>query len=64
METHDMRSEQRVTRGMAYDDPVVTAPEKYQPDERPCFELYRCNPTVDATKRAFRCALCLPVRPL
>ena len=36
----------------------------YQPDDRPCFELYRGNPTVDAKARTFRCELCLPVRPL
>ena len=36
----------------------------YQPDDRPCFELYRGNCTVDAATRAFRCELCLPVRAL
>ena len=36
----------------------------YQPDDRPCYELYRGDPTVDAKKRTFRCDLCLPVRPL
>jgi AraC family transcriptional regulator len=33
----------------------------YEPDDRPCYELYRGNPTVGA---GFRCELCLPVRPL
>jgi AraC family transcriptional regulator len=36
----------------------------YQPDDRPCVELYRGNCTVDAKARSFRCELCLPVRPL
>ena len=35
----------------------------YQPDDRPCYELYRGNPSVD-DKGTFRCELCLPVRPL
>ena len=35
----------------------------YQPDDRPCIEVYR-GPSVDATTGAFRCELCLPVRPL
>ena len=36
----------------------------YQPDDRPCFELYRGNPLVDAKAGVFRCDLWLPVRPL
>jgi AraC family transcriptional regulator len=36
----------------------------YQPDDRPCYELYRGDPSVDGKKGAFRCDLCLPVRPL
>lgn len=36
----------------------------YEPDDRPCFEVYRGNPTVDAKKGIFRCDLCLPVRSL
>jgi AraC family transcriptional regulator len=36
----------------------------YQPDDRPCFELYRGDPTVGAKAGTFRCELCLPVRPL
>jgi AraC family transcriptional regulator len=36
----------------------------YQPDDRPCYELYRGDPTVDGAKGGFRCDLCLPVRPL
>jgi AraC family transcriptional regulator len=36
----------------------------FEPDDRPCFEIYRGNPSVDAERRAFRCELCLPVRPL
>lgn len=36
----------------------------YQPDDRPCFEVYRGNPSVDPERRAFRRELCLPVRPL
>jgi AraC family transcriptional regulator len=36
----------------------------YQPDDRPGFELYRGDCTVDARARTFHCELCLPVRPL
>ena len=36
----------------------------YEPDDRPCCELYRGEPTVDAKTHRFRCELCLPVRPL
>jgi AraC family transcriptional regulator len=36
----------------------------YEPDDRPCFELYRGHPTVDAKQGTFRCELCLPVRRL
>jgi len=36
----------------------------YQPDDRPCYELYRGDPMVDPKARMFRCDLCLPVRPL
>jgi AraC family transcriptional regulator len=35
----------------------------YQPDDRPCVELYR-GPAVDAKTGVFRCELCMPVRPL
>jgi AraC family transcriptional regulator len=121
MKPRDLFTDTRVTLGIAYDDPSVTAPEKcrydacvvvpsefpgdkwvnlmdvaggkyavtefvgtaheivgvwdgvfgswlpgsgYQPDDRPCFEIYRGNPTVDANTRRFRCDLALPVRPL
>ena len=36
----------------------------YQPDDRPCFELYRREANVDAPPGTFTCELCLPVRPL
>jgi AraC family transcriptional regulator len=36
----------------------------YQPDDRPCFELYRGDPAVDVKSRKFRCDLCLPVKAL
>jgi AraC family transcriptional regulator len=36
----------------------------YQPDDRPCLEIYRGNPAVDRRPGAFRCELCVPVRPL
>ncbi|MBI1847698.1 MAG: AraC family transcriptional regulator [Candidatus Rokubacteria bacterium] len=36
----------------------------WQPDDRPCFELYRGDPTVDEKAGSFRCDLLLPVRPL
>jgi AraC family transcriptional regulator len=36
----------------------------YEPDDRPCFEVYRANPSGECPPGAFRCELCLPVRPL
>jgi AraC family transcriptional regulator len=36
----------------------------YEPDDRPCYELYRGETMVDAAAHRFRCELCLPVRPL
>jgi AraC family transcriptional regulator len=36
----------------------------YQPDDRPCYELYGGDPTINGTQGSFRCDLCLPVRPL
>ena len=36
----------------------------YQPDDRPCYELYRGHPMKDTTRDVFRCELSLPVRPL
>jgi AraC family transcriptional regulator len=36
----------------------------WQPDDRPCFEVYRGNPFLDRRPGEFRCDLCLPVRPL
>lgn len=36
----------------------------YEPDDRPCLELYRGNPMVDAKPGVFRCELCVPVRPV
>ena len=36
----------------------------YEPDDRPCYELYRGDPTVDDARGVFRCELHLPVRPL
>ena len=35
----------------------------YQPDDRPCYELYRGDPSVDG-RGTFRCELHLPVRRL
>ena len=121
LEAHGFRPPGRTTIGVTYDDPTVTAPEKYrydacvvvppdfqpdrlvnvmdipggtyaiapfegtasdilpvwmrvfaswlpgsgyQPDDRPCYELYRGDPMVDGKARVFRCDLCLPVRPL
>jgi AraC family transcriptional regulator len=121
MQTRDLAPDGRITLGVAYDDPDVTAPDRcrydacvvvpadftpdrwvnvtaiaggksavsgfvgtaheiraawdtlyrtwlpgsgYEPDDRPCFELYRGNPTVDGKPGAFRCDLCLPIRPL
>ena len=121
METRGLGPEARVTLGVGYDDPRITAAEKcrydacvvvpadflldrrvnvmdlpggpcavatftgtadeitdawdhvftawlpasaWQPDDRPCVEVYRGNPTVAAKVGLFRCELCLPVRPL
>ena len=36
----------------------------YEPDDRPCLELYRGNPQVGGRPGAFRADLCVPVRPL
>jgi AraC family transcriptional regulator len=36
----------------------------YQPDDRPCLEIYRGNPNIDGRPGTFRCELCVPVRPL
>ena len=36
----------------------------YEPDDRPCYEVYRGDATVDNHRGFFRCALHLPVRPL
>lgn len=36
----------------------------YQPDDRPCFEVYRGHPTGGPKPGVFHCVLCLPVRPL
>jgi AraC family transcriptional regulator len=36
----------------------------YQPADRPCFEIYRGAPPSGSKAGAFRCDLCLPVRPL
>jgi len=119
IDAHGLRGPTRITLGIAYDDPSITAPDKtrydacvvvprdfppdrlvdvmdvpggtyalaefvggaheivpawnavfagwlpnsgFEPDDRPCYELYRGEPTVDARRRTFRCDLCLPVR--
>jgi AraC family transcriptional regulator len=36
----------------------------YQPDNRPCLEVYRGNPEADGRPGTFHCELCVPVRPL
>jgi AraC family transcriptional regulator len=36
----------------------------YEPDDRPCIEVYRGNPEVKGRPGAFRCDLCVPVRPV
>ncbi len=36
----------------------------YEPDDRPCIEVYRGNPAVEGCAGAFRCDLCVPVRPI
>jgi len=36
----------------------------YEPDDRPCYELYRGDPSVASKPGVFRCALHLPIRRL
>ena len=36
----------------------------YEPEDRPCLEIYRGNPGVSSRPGAFRCELCVPIRPL
>jgi AraC family transcriptional regulator len=36
----------------------------YQPDDRPCLEVYRGDPRAAGPPGTFRCELCVPVRPL
>lgn len=36
----------------------------YQPDDRPCLEIYRGTPEAQGRPGAFRCELCVPVKPL
>lgn len=36
----------------------------YQPDDRPCIELYGTDFEVDPATGSFSCDLCLPVRPM
>jgi AraC family transcriptional regulator len=36
----------------------------YEPDDRPCLEIYRGRPDIAGKSGAFRCELCLPVRPV
>jgi AraC family transcriptional regulator len=118
---HDLDGPDRITVGIAHDDPLVTPPERcrydacvvvpptfaadrlvnftdvpggkyavtvftgtpheigaawnafyrdwlpgsgYEPDDRPCLEIYRGSPAVAGRPGAFRCELCMPVRPL
>jgi len=35
----------------------------FEPDDRPCLEVYRGNPEVAGRPGAFHCELCIPVRP-
>jgi len=36
----------------------------FQPEDRPCLEIYRGDPAVDGKPGTFRCELCVPVKPL
>jgi AraC family transcriptional regulator len=36
----------------------------YEPEDRPCLEIYRGNPGVSGRPGTFRCELCVPIRPL
>ena len=52
--------------GVAWDDTYRSwlPASGYQPEERPCLEIYRGKPGVSGRPGAFRCELCVPVRPL
>jgi DNA gyrase inhibitor GyrI len=36
----------------------------FQPDDRPCFELYAGKAEANAPKGCSKCEICMPVRPL
>jgi AraC family transcriptional regulator len=36
----------------------------FEPDDRPCLEIYRGNPEIVGRPGVLRCELCVPVRPL
>ena len=36
----------------------------YEPDDRPCLEIYRGDPNIASRPGTFRCELCVPIRPL
>ena len=36
----------------------------YEPDDRPCFEIYRARRSADGEPGVLRCELCLPVRAM
>ena len=36
----------------------------YEPDNRPCLEVYRGDPAISSRPGVFRCEVCVPVRPL
>jgi AraC family transcriptional regulator len=36
----------------------------WEPDDRPCYEVYQGTPAIPGGPGRFRCELCLPVRPL
>jgi AraC family transcriptional regulator len=36
----------------------------YEPDDRPCLEIYRGRPDMTSRPGTFHCELCMPVRPL
>jgi AraC family transcriptional regulator len=36
----------------------------YQPDDKPCIEVYGADVVVDSDTGVFACELCLPIRPL
>ncbi len=51
--------------GQAWQDLFAWLPDSgFQPDDRPCFERYPFGNELDPRSGAFRCEICVPVKPL